>query len=205
MASAKEKCFKEAWDKYKNTFEENADVEMHRPWGQRAGGQWDSNYGSWQHAMNSFWSYLRGGGGSTTQVRIPDLTINQGGRTSVLDLKFTRADGSVDGWRTSPGAGNGELQRDDYNNINRQQNNGQGQYDDDPSLDPEKCGCNRPGGTATAPVTVNVTQFGFGMAPHVYAIPGPLAPGVTLPPINIPALPPMGLPGLGGRVLGLRP
>jgi hypothetical protein len=205
MASAKEKCFKEAWDKYKDTFDEKADVQMQKPWGQRPNGQWDNDYGSWQHAMNSFMKFLRLDGGSTTQLRIPDLTINQGGRTSVLDLKFTRADGTVDDWGTRRGAGNGELQRDDYNQINQQENNGNDPYDKDPKLDPDKCGCNRPNGTATAPVTVNVSEFAMGNG-GVFVMPGPLAPGVTLPPVNIPSLPPMGLPGLGPRLApGLRP
>lgn len=205
MATAKEKCFKQAWDKYKDTFQEKADMEMHKPWGLRGNGQWDSNYGSWHHAMNSFMKFLRGGGGSTTQLRIPDLTINQGGKTSVLDLKFTRADGSVDTWRTTPGAGNQELQQNDYNEINRQQNGGNDPYGKDPSLSAKKCGCNDPNGTATAPVTVGVPEMGLGPN-DVFVMPGPLAPGVTLPPVNIPSLPPMGVPGFGPRLIpGLRP
>jgi hypothetical protein len=204
--SAKEKCFEDAWGKYKDTFQEKTDVKMQRPWGQRTNGQWDNNYNSWQHALNSFMSWMRGGGGSTTQMRIPDLTINQGGRTSVLDLKFTRGNGTVDDWGQRPGAGNGQLQRQDYNDINRQQNGGQSQYGDDPKLDADKCGCNKPNGTATAPVTVNVSQLAFDGSPGIYVMPGPLAPGVSLPPVNIPSLPPMGIPGLGPRLLpGLRP
>ena len=205
MATAKEKCFKEAWDKYKDTFDDKTDMQMHKPWGQRGNGQWDSNYGSWQHAMNSFMKFLSGNGGSTTQLRVPDLTINQGGKTSVLDLKFTRADGSVDDWRTQRGAGNGALQKDDYNQINRQQNGGNDPHGEDPSLSAEKCKCNQPGGTATAPVTVNVSEYAMGGS-GVFVVPGPLAPGVVLPPVNVPALPPMGLPGLGPRLApGLRP
>jgi hypothetical protein len=205
VATAKEKCFKQAWDKYKDTFQEKADMEMHKPWGLRSNGQWDSNYNSWQHAMNSFMKFLRLDGGSTTQLRVPDLTINQGGKTSVLDLKFTRADGTVDKWGTRPGAGNGELQQNDYNQINRQQNNGNDPHGEDPSLSAKKCGCNDPDGTATAPVTVNVPEVGFSGS-DVFVMPGPLAPGVTLPPVNIPSLPPMGVPGFGPRLIpGLRP
>ncbi len=152
MATKKEKCFKEAWDKYKDSFGEKSDVQMHKPWGlDDATGQWTKNYNSWQHAMNSFMKFLRLGGGSTRQLRIPDLTISQGGKTSVVDLKFTRADGTVDSWGKKVGAGNGELQQEDYNDINRQQNGGQNQYDKDPSLTPEKCGCGKPDGTAVSP------------------------------------------------------
>ncbi|WP_186161294.1 hypothetical protein, partial [Burkholderia gladioli] len=62
----------------------------------------------------------------------------------MLDLKFTRTDGTVDTWRTNPGAGNGNLQRQDYNTINEQENGGRNPYSgEDPSLDPEKCGCGK--------------------------------------------------------------
>lgn len=197
MTTAKEKCFKEAWDKYKDSFDEKMDIEMQKPWGQRADGSWDSNYNSFWHALNSFSSWLRGNGGSTTQMRIPDLTINNGGKTSVLDLKFTRADGTVDTWRTQPGAGNGNLQRDDYNNINNQLNGKNNPHGNDPSLDPNKCGCNKPNGTAVAPVTVTVPQGAY--AGQLFVMPGPLAPGVVLPPVTIPA--PV-MPGLSGGLLG---
>lgn len=206
MATAKEKCFKEAWDKYKNSFDEKSNIQMQKPWGQNpTTGQWTSNYNSWQHAMNSFMKFLRLGSGSTQQLRIPDLTITQGGKTSVLDLKFTRANGTMDKWGEKAGAGNEKLQRDDYNDINKQQNNGQSPHGDDPSLSAKKCGCGEPGGTATAPITVEVPELGMG---QVFVVPGPLAPGLSLPPVTIPQLPPLGFPGgFGGRIPlgGLRP
>lgn len=205
MASKKENCFKEAWEKYKDTFDEKSGIEMQRPWSlNRDTGTW-SQYSNWQHAMNSFWSYLRGGSGSTKQLRIPDLTITQGGKTSVVDLKFTRADGTVDSWGSKPGAGNGQLQQQDYDEINRQQNSGQSPHGDDPSLTPNKCGCGKPGGTAVAPVSVAVPELGMG---KIFVMPGPLAPGVSLPPVTIPQLPSFGLPGgFGPRLVpgGLRP
>jgi hypothetical protein len=139
-------------------------------------------------------SNLRGGGGSTTQLRIPDLTINNGGRTSVLDLKFTRANGTIDSWGDKEGAGNGDVQKDDYNSINKQLNGGKSPYGDDPSLDPKKCGCNQPNGTAVAPVTVMDTYAG-----DFFVVPGPLAPGVVLPPVTLPT--PV-IPGVPGGLLG---
>lgn len=204
MASPKETCFKEAWEKYKDSFDDKTEIDLQRPWGQDAAtGQWKNDYNSFWHALNSFWSNLRGGGGSTTQLRIPDLTINQGGRTSVVDLKFTRSDGTVDSWGNKPGAGNGSLQQDDYNDINRQLNNGQDPYDKDPSLTPEKCGCGKPGGTAVEPITVVVPELGMG---QVFVMPGPLAPGVALPPVTVPQIPSFGLPGFGPRLVpGFRP
>ena len=121
----------------------------------------------------------------------------------MVDLKFTRSDGTVDDWGQKKGAGNDRLQRQDYNEINRQQNDGQSQYGDDPRLDPDKCGCNRPGGTAVEPITVVVPEFGMG---QVFVMPGPLAPGVALPPVTVPQLPSFGLPGFGPRLApGLRP
>ena len=196
MASKKEKCFQEAWDKYKSSFDEKTDIKMQKPWGLGPNGKWNSNYSSWQHAMNSFMKFLRTGSSSTEQLRIPDLTVTQGGKTSVVDLKFTRANGTVDTWRKDPGAGNGRLQQKDYNDINKQQNNGQSQYGDDPSLSAKSCGCDEPGGTATAPITVEVPELGMG---KIFVLPGPLAPGVSLPPITIPQIPPMGFPGLVPR------
>ncbi|VWC77014.1 hypothetical protein BLA50215_00958 [Burkholderia lata] len=137
--SDKEKCFQEAWDKYKDaTGNKDMDIESQKPWGQRPDGSWNSKYSSWQHLLNSFLK------GATEQMRFPDLTVTNGGKTSVLDLKFTRSDGTVDTWRTNPGAGNGNLQRQDYNTINEQQNGGRNPYsNEDPSLDPEKCGCGK--------------------------------------------------------------
>lgn len=142
--SAKEKCFQEAWDKYKDATGDDMNIESQKPWGQRADGSWDSNYSSWQHAINSFVKWLSGNGGSTEQVRFPDLTVTQSGATSVVDLKFTRSDGTVDTWRDQLGKGNGSTQQQDYNSINKQQNGGRNPYpNDDPSLDPEKCGCGK--------------------------------------------------------------
>lgn len=118
-------------------------------------------------------------------------------------MKFTRTNGTVDDWGSRAGAGNGQFQKDDYNELNRQLNNGEDPYGDDPSLTPDKCGCGRPGGTAVEPITVVVPEFGMG---QVFVMPGPLAPGVSLPPVTVAQLPSFGLPGLGPRLVpGLRP
>ncbi|RXV65190.1 hypothetical protein D1006_34145 [Burkholderia stabilis] len=157
--SAKEKCFQEAWDKYKDaTGNEDMDIESQKPWGQRSDGSWNSKYSSWQHLLNSFLK------GSTEQMRFPDLTVTNGGKTSVLDLKFTRSDGTVDTWRTNPGAGNGNLQRQDYNAINEQENGGRNPYsNEDPSLDPEKCGCGKGTKVQQEEVLKQVPVPGMGM------------------------------------------
>jgi hypothetical protein len=53
------------------------------------------------------------------QVRRPDMTITTPtGQQIVVDNKFTRADGSVDPWRTGGQSGSDQLS--DYNEINRQ-------------------------------------------------------------------------------------
>ncbi|MEO0975148.1 MAG: hypothetical protein AAFX85_18825 [Pseudomonadota bacterium] len=185
MATEKEKCFEEAWDKYKETFDDPMDVDVHRTWGLRNTGEWVNNYSSFWHAIRSYTI------GNTSQVRVPDLTINNGGRTSVLDLKFDRPSGGRDTWSQRPGA-SGSMQQDDYVDINQQMNGDDDPHGDDPSLDSDKCGCNQPGGTAVEPIVYRVwSQLGqFSVAP------GPLAPGVRLPPIRIPV--PVLPPGLGG-------
>lgn len=182
--SQKEKCFQKAWDNYKDATGDKMDIESQKPWGlDRTTGQWKDSYNSVWHALNSFWSFLRGSSGSTEQLRFPDLTVSQGGSTSVIDLKFTRANGSVDSWGNKEGAGNGATQRDDYNSINEQLNNGKNPYGNDPSLSAKKCKCDEPGGTATAPVTVLKEvpsmdgKFFFSPVPEALPAPG----GVPVP------------------------
>lgn len=204
MTSPKERCFEAAWKKYKETFQDDMDLEVQKPWGQRTDGTWDSNYSHFWNAINSFMKYVRGEGGTTQQVRIPDLTVNQGGRTSVLDLKFTRADGTIDSWSNRPGAGTGTLQQDDYNDINRQMNDGNDPHGGDPRLDPEKCGCDQPNGTQTAPIRVFYDQYSESFStdhvdplrprlgpirlpkPARAPVPGRMPGGVRLPPIRVP-------------------
>ncbi len=148
--SAKEDCFKEATEKYEEATGQSLGIEHQRPWRQLFNGTWERAT-SWQSAINS---YVRG---NAAQFRVPDVTIN--GNT-VVDLKFTRADGTVDTWGTRPGQGNGNLQRDDYNDINGQNNP---EFDNqNPKLDPETCNC---GGGSPSPVTVPVwalDPFGAG-------------------------------------------
>ncbi|NLA21371.1 hypothetical protein GPU89_39075 [Burkholderia cepacia] len=150
--------------------------------GQRPDGSWNSNYSSWQHLLNSFLK------GATEQMRFPDLTVTNGGKTSVLDLKFTRSDGTVDTWRTNPGAGNGNLQRQDYNTINEQENGGRNPYSgEDPSLDPEKCGCGKGTKVQQEEVLKQVPVPGMGM--------------YGMPLLEFPnGVPSLGLGGAGGMV-----
>lgn len=198
MATAKEDCFKDALKKYKDTFDDTKlDVEVHRPWRQLADGSWVDDRGLWG-ALNSFWRNLRGQGGSTQQVRIPDLTVNDGGRRSVIDLKFDRPSGGRDDWRTKPGPINGQDQKQDYNDINRQLNDGNSQHGDDPKMDADTCKCNQPGGTAVEPVTVTADAY----SGQYFVAPGALAPNTVMPPVRLPALPGLqGLNGLLGRPL----
>src|SRR5262245_11344412 len=79
---------------------------------------------------------------SPIQTRHPDLTVTIiGNREVVVDLKFTRANGQSDTWRTEAGQ-SGSRQRDDYNEINRQELGID--KDLDLSLDVNSCCC-KPG------------------------------------------------------------
>jgi hypothetical protein len=192
MATSKEQCFEDALDAYQKTTGKDLGIQHRAPWVQGLDGTWKmAERGFWAEVnsmLKTVRSFLDPTGasppGQTQQVRVPDLTVN--GKL-VVDTKFTRGDGKVDTWGTKPGAGNGRTQREDYNDINRQQNKGDPKAQD-MVLDPETCGCKAKG--EPKPVEVPV------MAPYAlpngqfYMVPTPLAPGVTVPGLT--------LPGLGG-------
>lgn len=55
----------------------------------------------------------------------------------MVDLKFTRKDGTVDKWGKTPGKGNNNIQLEDYDEINSQTDPDA----QDLKLDPKNCGC----------------------------------------------------------------
>lgn len=190
-ASAKEECFENAWKKYEKTFQGDMKVDVHESWGLLTDGTWTTGYRGFWHAVNSFRKWFSGRGGKTVQVRVPDLTIDHAGQRSVLDLKFTRADGTVDDWREDRiGKGSFETQREDYRRINRQLNNGNAQYGDDPKLDPDKCRCDQPNGTRTAPIRVFYDEYSDSFSVEDFE---PLRP--RLGPIRLPRPAPNPWPG----------
>jgi hypothetical protein len=130
-----------------------------------------------------FWAGLAPKPGTAQQVRVPDLTV--GGKT-VVDLKFTRGDGSKDIWGDRLGKGNRQTQLHDYRQINRQT----GKDVENPSLDRDSCSC--PKGEPQ-PQEVWVPA----MAPEYqfYLVPWP-APGVLPGLVPAPAPAPGLLPGL---------
>jgi hypothetical protein len=181
--SVKEKCFEDAWDAHKNKMGDSQKIDFDKNWTQDSNGVWNRRTKFWS-AMNKFLNWGE-------QIRRPDLTITDGaGNISVLDLKFTRSDGSVDTWGTKRGLGNKSFQKIDYNDINRQQNNGNSQYNDNPELSPDKCKCNDPkNGTAVAPETSYAEAPDFAQDPlNPFAAPGPLAPGARVPPVRVPPI-----------------
>ena len=175
--TAKEDCFEDAAKAYEKATGKDLELEFQKPWRLLENGTWERTT-NWWSALNSFFS------GKAEQLRRPDLTI---GGKKVFDLKFTRADGTVDTWGTRPGAGNGQTQKHDYNQINKQ--NSPDMKNDDPKLDPETCNCKGRGAKSVeVPVTVpGLSPYGM---PYVMPLP---APGVGLP-----ALPPLpAFPGFG--------
>lgn len=175
--TAKEDCFEDAAKAYEKATGKDLELEFQKPWRLLENGTWERTT-NWWSALNSFFS------GKAEQLRRPDLTI---GGKKVFDLKFTRSDGTVDTWGTRPGAGNGQTQKHDYNQINKQ--NSPDMKNDDPKLDPETCNCKGRGAKA---VEVPVTVPGLSPEGMPFIMPLP-APGVGLP-----ALPPLpAFPGFG--------
>lgn len=181
----KEDCFKKAVEAYEKAKDEDLGVEFQQPWRQNVDGSWSREPRGFWAGVNSVKKWLMGEGhsGSATQIRRPDLTVDG---NKVFDLKFTRKDGTVDDWRTQPGQGNGQTQRNDYEEINRQNDPG-GQSNDNPKLDPESCDCKGRG----KPEPVRVVDPS--LAPYGY--PG-MVPFMPLPaPGGLPVMP--GLPSFG--------
>ena len=142
MTSPKEKCFEEATRKYEAATGTDLECEFEQGWRLMNNGKWEQG-SSFFSCVNSF------NNGKAKQVRRPDLTI--GGNT-VIDFKFTRPSGGTDDWSTRPGAGNKELQKYDYNQINKQNNPEFHKKNKNPRLDSTICQCEKRGtsGISTA-------------------------------------------------------
>lgn len=178
--SAKEKCFQEALDHYQKKTGKDLKLDHQLPWAQREDtGVWEIAKKGFLHAVfstrktNKHLATGKGRPGTYKQPRVPDVTVN---KTTVVDTKFTRSDGTVDTWGTKKGLGNGNLQKDDYADINKQSNpNG-----DAISLDPESCKCN--GDPPQENVYIEVPGL---TAPFPHRG-GTKVPGFRLPPIRVP-------------------
>jgi len=194
MAASKERCVKQAYKSYvkaKNAAGEpvNWSARFQQNWVQKTGsGAWEmSRRGRWTEIFSQvktklFNQGVGGAPGSITQLRIPDLTlfIKDFG-TWVVDFKFDRPSGVVDTWGDVPGGGNGNLQQDDYVDMNQQNN--PGKNIEDPSLNPSTCKCDqRMKSPSQVQVYVSVPferwQYmqNYVMMPRLYILPLP-APG----------------------------
>jgi len=180
MATDKEQCFEDAMDKYQDATGKDLGLKHRQTWGQR------TKDGVWEMEERGFWAgvgsmlktlrFKAGLGpkpGTYQQVRVPDLTVND---KVVVDTKFTDANGKVDPWGTKPGAGNGNTQKPDYNDINKQ-NNPSDPRAQDLSLDPKSCKCEQRGEPQQVEVPVYVTS----PSPGVYFAPMPSLGGVPVP------------------------
>jgi hypothetical protein len=150
MATEKEKCFRKALDKINEGREakgqQKLDLEHERGWLRDADGTWKP--ASWTQGLwYSIKKTLRinqglqdpraPGAPNPEQFRKPDVTLTRpDGSKVVIDTKFTDAKGKPDGWRDAPGM-SGTKQKDDYEDINRQQGNDVGE----PKLDKDTCNC----------------------------------------------------------------
>lgn len=191
MATDKEKCFEEAVREYERVSGRDLGIDFQQAWTKDIDGVWHRGNRPWWALVNSLrktWRFLEAGEGEPGQVhelRRPDLTTGEmnvtgaNGRSTVVDLKFTRKNGTVDDWR--PG------QKDAYGEINRQQNG----PDSGPiSLSAENCGCK--GAPEREPVPV-ASPFALPYGQHYMApspAPGavPSAPGIRVPPVRLPPI-----------------
>jgi len=192
--SPKEQCFEDAYNAYQDSGLEKLkdSIEFQKSWGRRPGGEWLQK-NSWLHAIRSFL------GGHSDQFRTPDMTITSGNNVSVMDLKFDRPSGGRDRWGEEKGAGSNQTQQEDYNDINKQ---GGGNPSDDPSLNPDKCGCGKPKDGEAEPVTVyevegefflNIEEanarFGRLLGSGIRGLGGKLGGGIRVPlPIRVPLI-----------------
>lgn len=180
MASAKERCFKQAAFAYEQGTGQDLGLEFEQPWRQLANGAWETTT-NWWSAVNSMRF------GNATQIRRPDLTVNG---DTVVDLKFTRADGTKDTWGTRPGAGNGNTQLEDYNDINEQHN--PDFENDDPRLDRDTCECDENGSDGVGVLVPETdpayeSMFGTGGIPRGVPRGAPVRIPIRIPfPIPIP-------------------
>ncbi len=187
MATAKEKCFRKALDKINEGREAKGkpklDVAHEQGWIRDKVRGWEP--ASWTESLwNSIrktWDITRGlrpaepgRANSPEQFRKPDVTLTKpDGSKVVIDTKFTDKNGNPDGWREQDGMG-GKKQREDYEDINKQQRNDVGE----PSLDKNSCECGKRK-LETEKVEVRVPSYQPGNGLYFAPLPGP--GGVTLP------------------------
>lgn len=162
MAHEKEDCFEDALRAWEKATGNNLGADFKLPWRQNLDGSWRPEDRGFWAGVRSMLKLLNGRGheDSVRQIRNPDMTID---RKTVVDLKFTRQDGTVDNWGTKAGAGNQRTQEEDYEEINQQS---------DPNakaikLDPETCQCGKRGAEP-----VRVPQPVPGVAPYFMPMPG---------------------------------
>jgi hypothetical protein len=189
MPSDKDKCFEEATRAYEDATGKKLGIDFQRPWVQDRSGTWAEApaESTFSRLMGSILKTLRiqngdqlpraPGAPNPVQARYPDMTVTRpDGSKIVVDNKFTGADGRTDPWRTTPGT-NGKTQQEDYNDINRQNTNG------DPnaqnlSLDKDSCKCNGDPQPERVPVPVpSLSPFFMPLpAPGGVPMPAPVEP-----------------------------
>lgn len=182
--SPKEKCFKEAVEKYEELTGKKTGIEIDRAWTFNGDTlEWETIRDSWWRAVGS----LRSEDSPTQVLRRPDITIN---RERVLDLKFTRKNNVVDKWNKIKDKIYGRTQRQDYVAINEQ--SGYGSENDPqhgPSLNPDRCGC----GPNNQGETVPAQQVSPAIVPYPMLRPAwqmrlnpSFGPGVRMPGVRVP-------------------
>jgi hypothetical protein len=200
MSSPKDKCFKEATEALKENTNKlkDMDIEFERTWVRDQKGTWSKSNLFWAHlnnAINKTLEIIAGtrsprtqGRPNPMQVRRPDITINKGNNSLVIDNKFTDKDGNIDPWRSEKGK-SGSTQKDDYNEINREHAGDPNAQD--VSLDKNKCKCDAKG--EPQPVEVWVPDPALQGQPELFFMPSPS--GIpSIPPIRVPTIPPIRLP-----------
>lgn len=136
MPSSRDVCFAAAVDAYNELQEEIhgkkwLNISHQTTWKKEFPG---NNRWFPANAVSRATTYLKDKFGlASYQVRYPDITLKMpDGKYMVLDNKF-----SGDRWGTRPGKHSLKTQKQDYEDINREQ----GHPMADPMLDPQKCGC----------------------------------------------------------------
>jgi hypothetical protein len=192
MTTAKEKCFQEALDKYQDATGKDLGIEHQKDWVKDANGDWapatfKDHFMKMVNSIRKTFQIQKRlrpprspGAPNPVQWRTPDMTVTTpDGNKMVVDTKFTDAKGKIDSWRTKPGM-SGSTQKDDYNDINRQQNPGRDDVEN-LSVDKDNCDCRGKNQPQRVEVVETVTDPsvapGQDMMPfYVWPAPGGLPP-----------------------------
>jgi hypothetical protein len=149
----KDDCFKEALEEYKKVSgDKDLKIDHQQPWVRDRVTGWRplENESLWTRTnfrIREILGYtdaqiverINQGKDNPIQLRRPDFTVNTPeGRTLVIDNKFLDSDCRMDEWGDKPGQ-SGALQREDYNQINS--NNNPDKNVDDLRLDRDVCNC----------------------------------------------------------------